>query len=331
MKEEAHLPPLVTNSAKEVTVSSEEMRKYKAIDTMCRLNYCQFDPARAQKSFEIFEFRVMVETTFAGVAKRMGLKPGEEWKLFQWMSKGSVEEMIKEMDEIGVEYVLIDQTIGWSVRDHRVWGHSTLEQIAGVIEKSKGRVIGGASYNPFRIKESLEEITRAVKDLGFKYVWFHPISFGLAPSDKKCYPLYAKCLELGIPVCFQVGHSAEPLPSLVGHPMLADEVAIDFPDLTMVLTHTGWPWIEEWMSMLWRHPNVYGNIGAYFPSDLHRDLVSFMDSGRGRHKVLWATNGFGLTRCKKEFLELPIKEETKKMVLYENALKVFKIEPRKEA
>jgi len=56
-------------------VNSEEMSKYKAIDTMCRLNYCQFDPDRAQKGFEIFEFRVMVETTFAGVAKRMGLKP----------------------------------------------------------------------------------------------------------------------------------------------------------------------------------------------------------------------------------------------------------------
>ena len=92
----------------------------------------------------------------------------------------------------------------------------------------------------------------------------------------------------------------------------------------MILTHTGWPWIDEWMSMVWKHPNVYGNIGAYFPSALDPALVRFMDT-RGQDKVLWATNGFGMTRCKKEFLELPIRDETKKKVLRENALKVFKL------
>lgn len=108
--------------------------------------------------------------------------------------------------------------------------------------------------------------------------------------------------------------------------MYADQVAIDFPELTMVLTHTGWPWIDEWMSMLWRHPNVYGNIGAYMPSSLHPEQVRFMDSVRGQNKVLWATNGFGLTRCKKEFLELPISDKTKKKVLRDNALRVFKLD-----
>jgi predicted TIM-barrel fold metal-dependent hydrolase len=122
----------------------------------------------------------------------------------------------------------------------------------------------------------------------------------------------------------QVGHSAEPLPSEPGRPMYADEVALDFPDLTLILTHTGWPWINEWMSVVWKHPNVYGNIGAYFPKALDPSLVQFMD-GRGRDKVLWATNGFGLTRCKTEFLELPIKDENKKKILRENALKVFKL------
>jgi predicted TIM-barrel fold metal-dependent hydrolase len=60
------------------------------------------------------------------------------------------------------------------------------------------------------------------------------------------------------------------------------------------------------------------------PKDLDAELVRFMD-GRGRNKVLWATNGFGLTRCKKEFLELPIRDETKQKVLRDNAIKVFKL------
>jgi predicted TIM-barrel fold metal-dependent hydrolase len=200
-----------------------------------------------------------------------------------------------------------------------------VEDIAELVKKSDGRVIGGAGYNPFRIQESLEEIEMAVKEHGFKYVWFHPISFGLAPNDKKCYPLYAKAIELGIPVGYQSGHSAEPLPSEPGHPMYADEVILDFPELTMILTHTGWPWVGGWCSMVWKHPNVYGAINAYFPSALEQSQVRFIDSPRGRGKVVCGSHGFGMTRFKKEFLELPISDRTKQAVLRDNAIKAFKL------
>lgn len=298
------------------------LKDIKAIDSMCRVFYCK--PEVLKPMFECYEMKAMVQGTFGGVVRKLGLKPGEGWKILASMGKPSVQEMLKEMDEIEVEYVFMDQLVMWSYRDSYLASHVDLETMASLIKESKGRIIGGAGYNPFRIKESLQEIDRAVKDYGFKYVWFHPVSFGLRPSDKKCYPLYAKCEEMGIPVCYQSGHSAEPLPSEPGHPMYADEVAIDFPDLTFVLTHTGWPWVDEWISMLWRQPNVYGNIGAYYPKDLDPAQVKFMD-GRGRDKVMWATNGFGMTRCKKEFLELPISEDTKKKVLWENAVKVFKL------
>lgn len=300
-----------------------EIKAYRAIDSMCRPTYCK--PELARQLFEIHEYRVMARTTFAGVMKKMGLGPGEEWKVLAGLARSSVQDMLQEMDEIGVDLVFMDQMVMWSWREHRALGFS-IEELAGLVKESGGRIIAGAGYNPFRIKESLEEIERAVKEFGFKYVWFHPITFGLPFNDKKCYPLYMKCLELGIPCCMQVGHSAEPLPSWVGHPMYVDEVALDFPDLVLVLTHTGWPWVHEWLSMLWRHPNVYGNIGAWYPSDLDPDIIKFMD-GRLRYKIMWATNGFGMTRCKKEFLELPLREETKRAVLWENAVNVFKLEP----
>ena len=300
-----------------------ELQEIQAIDTMSPAAYCLPEKA-IKEAFSYYEFNIAPQTTFAGMLKKIGAGPGEEWKVVSMMGKGSVEETIKEMDEVGVEKICLDQRIGWSFEESRLWGNFSLETMADLINKSKGRVIGGAGYNPFRIMESLEEIGRAVKDYGFKYVWALPSAFGLAPNDKRMYPLYIKCIELGIPCCLQVGHNAEPLPSEVGRPMYADEVALHLPQLIMVLTHTGWPWIDEWMSMVWKHPNVYGNIGAYFPSGLDPSLVNFMNS-RGRDKVLWATNGYGLTRCKKEFMELPIKDETKKKVLRDNALKVFKL------
>jgi predicted TIM-barrel fold metal-dependent hydrolase len=301
-----------------------ELKEIQAIDAMSRPYYCS-DEETFKELFNVHEYQVMARTTFGGVLKKLRAGPGEEWKVLASMGKGSVGAMIEEMDEIGVDYVLMDQMTMWSRRENRLFKDFSIETMAELIKESKGRIIAGAGYNPFRIKESLEKIETAVKEHGFKYVWAHPITWGLAPNDKKMYPLYVKCIELGIPCCYQSGHSAEPLPSEPGHPMYADEVVLDFPELTLVLTHTGWPWIDEWMSMVWKHPNVYGNIGAYFPSSLDPSLVRFFDGGRGRDKVMWATNGFGLTRCKKEFLELPISDETKRKVLRENALKVFKL------
>lgn len=298
-----------------------DLREILAIDTMCRPRY--FFPEAAKRLFQFYEFKIMAGTTFGGIARRKGLKPGEEWRVLE--VHHSVEELTAEMDEAGIEFIFIDPCIIWSRHDHNIARSVTLKEIVKFIEESKGRIVGGAGYNPFRIRESIEEIEVAVKEFRFKYVWFHPASFGLRPDDRKCYPLYEKCIELEIPCCYQTGHSAEPLPSEPGRPMCADEVAMDFPELTLILTHTGWPWVQEWISMVWRHPNVYGNIGAYFPSTFSKEQVEFLDGGVGRAKVLWATNAVGLTRHKKEFLELPIRDEAKRKILRDNAIKVFKL------
>ena len=300
------------------------MEEIKAVDAMCRAGYF-LSKENIKKMFEIYEFQVMARTTFGGLLKKMKLKPEDEWQVLASMAKGSLEEGLKEMDEAGIEYVMIDQALGWSQHDYKEWGTTPIETMYELNQKSKGRLKCGAGYNPFRIEESVQNLERAVKDFGFKYVWAHPISFGLRPDDRRMYPLYAKCNELKIACAMQVGHSAEPLTSECGHPMYADVVALDYPNLTLILTHTGWPWIDEWMSMVWKHQNVYGNIGAYMPSALDESLVKFFDGPRGQDKVMWATNGFGMSRCKSEFLALPIKDATKVKVLRENALKVFKI------
>lgn len=300
-----------------------ELKDIRSIDCSVNLFYCK--PEAAKELFKCFEYQEMAKGVFAGIAKRLELKKGEEWKVLGTMGKASPEEMFAEMDEIGVERCMLLQLKMWSYRDNMLIGYN-LPEIADVVKRSNGRVMGVATYNPLRINESLEEIEIAVKEYGFKYVWFHPISFGLRPDDRKCYPLYAKCVELGIPVGYQCGHSAEALPSEPGHPMYGDQVALDFPDLTLILTHTGWPWIEEFCSMIWRYRNVYGMLNAYFPSDFHPRLVRFVDSPRGRDKVMCGSHGFGMTRFKKEFLDLPISDETKKNVLRDNAIRVFKLE-----
>jgi len=300
-------------------VKAEVKEEIKAIDALNYPHYC--NPELAQKMFSTPEFQIMFTSTFKAMVR--GVTPGEEWKAFGFLP--NVEAMIAEIDEAGYEKVVITDIKMWSYRktlslilDYGV------DLIHEIVEKCQGRVIGSASYNPFRIEESLREVEKGVKEYGFKMVFFHPITFGLAANDKKCYPLYAKCAELGVPVSFQVGHSAEVLPSEVGRPMYADEVALDFPNLTLILSHTGWPWIEEWIAMCWKHPNVYGDTASYFPRGYEPGMVSFMD-GRGRDKVLFGTNGFGLKRLKEQFMELNIRDENKRRVLRENALRALKL------
>jgi hypothetical protein len=287
------------------------------------------------QSMQYEEFKIMTKTTFKSVFK--GRVPTEEqikaitpeqMKAFSVLQgHATVAELVKDMDELGYDKIVITATKMWSYRYHfKLILDYSIDDVGDIVREAKGRVIGAASYNPFRIEESLEEVERGVKEYGFKYVWFHPLSFGLRPDDRRFYPLYAKCNELDIAVGMQVGHSAEVLPSEGGHPMYVDNVALDFPNLRINLSHTGWPWVDEWCSMLWRQPNVYGDISSYFPSRLEQSQIRFMDSSRGRDKVLFGTNGLGLKRCKEEFMALPIKDETKRMVLRENNIRFLKLD-----
>jgi predicted TIM-barrel fold metal-dependent hydrolase len=219
----------------------------------------------------------------------------------------------------------MDQGMTWSPRESKLVTIAEIEDLIELVEESNGKIVPGVGYNPHRIRESLDRIERAVNEHDFKYVWFQPTSFGMRPTNENCYPLYQKCVELDIPVCMESGQLAYPSTSEPGHPMYAETVAMDFPDLTLVLTHLGWPWVEEWCSMLWRFPNVYGNIGGYYPSFLPEKLVQFVED-RLREKVLWATNGLGIERCHREFMQLPLEAETQRKVLRENAFGVFDLD-----
>ncbi|MGH3472700.1 MAG: amidohydrolase family protein [Nocardioidaceae bacterium] len=225
-----------------------------------------------------------------------------------------------EMERTGAETVVLACLKMWSYYSHHRLIMDLSEDVAAqAVAAAPDRFVGAAGYNPFRITESLQTIETCVRERGFTYVYFHPITFGIAPNDRRCYPLYAKCVELGVPVGLQVGHSAEPLPSGPGRPMLVDDVAIEFPTLRINLSHTGWPWTGELISMLWRHPNVYGDISAYYPKSLDPELVRAMNR-QLRGKIMIGSNGLDLRRCAEELDALGLTDKTKERVLRLNAL-----------
>lgn len=293
-----------------------DLKKIPAVDIMNYLWYC--DPEERQKYFSAYEWKdVAFKTTFKGV--------GTVERAMKYFGVPSLEDMLKEMEEAGYEYVILTAFKQWSYVKQVHILETPIEKIKEVVDRSGGKVIGGVSYNPLRIEESLREIDKAIKEYGFKYIYFHPEGYGIPPNDKRYYPLYAKALEYDVPVGLQTGHSAEVMPNDPGNPIYVDEPALHFPGVKFILSHTGWPWTEEWFAMIWKHPNVYGDISAY-PAralPLRERYIEIMD--RVPEKILFGTNGLGLRRCKEQFMELPLSDEKKKMILYDNAKALFKL------
>jgi len=237
----------------------------------------------------------------------------------------SIDNMVQTMDEANVEKVFITQTKMWSYRNAWMYMDTQLDEVTQYMKHSPERFCGLAGYNPFRISESLAEIETAVKDYGFKGVYVHIYGFDIPFDHAKMYPLYAKCVELDIPVSLQVGHVLEGMPSEPGRPMYLDKVACDFPTLKIIGAHTGWPWVDELISLCYKWENVWFGIDAWLPKYLNQDIVHFMNSRMGRDRVLWGTNGLPWKKSLDQLNDLGLKDETIEKVTRTNAVELFKL------
>ena len=237
----------------------------------------------------------------------------------------SIETMLARMDEAGVEKVFITQCKMWSYRRKWMYMDTKLDDVLQYTEGWPDRFVGLAGYNPFRIKDSLREIEVAVRDHGFKGVYVHIYGFDIPLHDPKMYPLYAKCVELDVPVSMQVGHVLEAMPSEHARPMSLDRIACDFPDLKMIGAHTGWPWVEELLSVCYKWENVWFGVDAWMPKYLKPDILQFIGSRMGQDRCLWGTNGLPWKESLDQVEQLGLKPEAKRKLLRDNAAQLFKL------
>jgi len=165
----------------------------------------------------------------------------------------------------------------------------------------------------------------AVTQYGFKGVYVHIYGFDIPLHDRKMYPLYAKCVELDVPVSMQVGHVLESMPSEHGRPIYLDRIACDFPDLKMVGAHTGWPWVEELLSVCYKWDQIWFGVDAWMPKYLKPEIIQFINSRMGQDRCLWGTNGLPWKESLEQVAELGLKEEAKRKLLRDNAVQLFKL------
>ncbi len=232
------------------------------------------------------------------------------------------EALIAAMDAAGVQAVLATDLLAWSYKRQTRFAADMTGRIAELSRRYPGRIYGLADYDPFNIRASLEKLEHDVKVNNFKGVYVHIYGYDIGLDHRKMYPLYAKCEELGVPVSMQTGHVLEAMPSEHGRPMQLDRIACDFPDLVMIGTHTGYPWVDELLAVATKWPNVYVNISAWMPKYFGPSLVRFI-RGRSTHrKVLFGTNGLDWARYLREFDRLEIPEDRARAILIDNPRRV---------
>lgn len=230
-----------------------------------------------------------------------------------------VDATIAAMDAAGIERLMI---CAW----HRpgTWVISN-DDVAQITARHPERFSGVASVDLEHPMAALAELERAVTGLGFKALRVIPWLWQRPPDDPLYYPLYARCVELGVPFCTQVGHTGPAMPSEPGRPVpYLDRVALDFPELTIVAGHIGHPWTDEMIGLTWKHDNVYIDTSAYAPRYYPPALLHFMGT-YGQDKVLFGTNfpQLPLERCAEEARSLELPAGPRAKFLAQNARRVF--------
>jgi uncharacterized protein len=202
------------------------------------------------------------------------------------------------------------------------------EEVAGWVAEHPSRLAGLGAVNLDKPMEAVRELRRCVEDLGFMGLRVVPWLWEAPPTDRRYYPLYATCVELGVPFFTQVGHTGPLRPSETGRPIpYIDQVALDFPELVIVGGHIGYPWTEEMIAVCRKHENVYIDTSAFAARRFPPELVKYMISRGGRRKVLFGTNFpmIGHSHALDGLDELGLDEETRELFLHGNAQRLLKL------
>lgn len=192
------------------------------------------------------------------------------------------------------------------------------------------RIVGLAAISPLDGMRGVRELEHMVREHAVGGLRVVALYNAIPASDRRYYPLYAKCVELDVPVRIYTSMNyANDRPYDLGHPRHLDCVAVDFPELRIVAGLSGWPWISDMVGLLRRHPNLYCDTAAHRPKHFATPgsgWEQFMQFGNTllQDKILIGLSrgifGVPFETLVAEYENLPLKDSVKEKWLYKNAL-----------
>jgi len=227
----------------------------------------------------------------------------------------SIAETVAEMDAHNIAIGVI---------------HLTDDRATEAMRRHPGRFIALRSVDPNQCMDAVRQIQQDFDEGLIKGVAFFPS--GKQPpvpiNDKLAYPIYAKCIELDLPIFVNVGVPGPRIPMMpqyVGH---LDEVCYDLPELKLVMRHGAEPWEDLAVKLLLKWPNLYYSTSAFAPKYWPKAIIDFANT-RGADKVIYGgyfPMGLELSRIFDEMDSVPFRDHVWPKFLRDNAAKVFGIE-----
>ncbi len=230
--------------------------------------------------------------------------------------------LLRAMDRAGVMHLLLAPCRHWQCERHWICGEIQIDEIVQYTASAPMHFSGLAGYNPYAIQESLDRIDQAIKDFAFRGV--HVLTEGgdVPLDDKRMYPLYGKCAQLGIPVVIQVGVSM----ASIAKPADLVPVARDFPELVVVAGICGSIDLSATLQVIEHFPNVYFAFDGLVP-DPH-DVSAFLHSPLAAERAMFGSNGLPWLDLIEGIARLEMPEDRLRAFLWENASRVFQIEAK---
>jgi predicted TIM-barrel fold metal-dependent hydrolase len=229
-------------------------------------------------------------------------------------SPDPVAVTLHEMDLWGIERGLI------GVGDREGTG-------AEALRRHPDRFVASSSIDPNEGMEGIRRLVAEHETFGTRAIGVFPAgTFPQVPiNDKLMYPVYAKAVELGIPVFCCAGIPGPRLKAACQHVELIDEVMFDFPDLVFVTRHGCQPWTELAVKLMLKWPGLHYSTSAFAPKYYPSDIVDYANT-RGADKIIYAgyfPMGLSLERIMTELPSVGFKDEVWPKFLRTNALRVL--------
>lgn len=192
-----------------------------------------------------------------------------------------------------------------------------------------------ASIDPHKGKYGAREARDLVENFGVKGFKFHGIAQNAHPADRMAYPIYEVIAEHKLPAIFHTGHSGMGtgmrggggMRLKYGRPMLIDDVAVDFPDMKIILAHPSWPWVDESLSMALHKNNVFIDLSGWSPRYFQPQIIQYANT-QLKHKMMFGSD-FPLIhpmKWLKAAKEVGFREDVLPLIMKDNAIKVLGLE-----
>ncbi len=230
--------------------------------------------------------------------------------------------VIEQMDRHGIEQAMV------GVSDHD--GAGIRPQIRRAFEEHPDRFFGSVSIDPNDGMVAIRQIRDAVDRWPVRSVQVFPA--GCNPQvpidDKRMYPIYATCVELGLPIFVTVGVPGPRVPFACQHVELIDEVCWFFPELTFVMRHGAEPWADLAVKLMLKWPNLHYSTSAFAPRYYPKAIFDYANT-RGAERVMYAgyfPMGLSLERIFAELRDVPLRDEVWPLFLHENARRILRLD-----